>query len=102
MAVPFEPVRERMVELYGAAVDHPDFCKAFQLVLDAGGHDSPHMKDLQSFINAHVNPKLRKMRMETYGPISQYPSLFPKIKIANLSIVRIARISSAQKITYSY
>ena len=39
--VPFEPVRERMVELYGAAVDHPDFCKAFQLVLDAGGHDSP-------------------------------------------------------------
>ena len=39
--VPFEPVRERMVELYGAAVDHPDFCKAFQVVLDAGGHDSP-------------------------------------------------------------
>ena len=39
--VPFEPVRERMVELYGIAVDHPDFFKAFQLVLDAGGHDSP-------------------------------------------------------------
>ena len=39
--VPFEPVRERMVELYGAAVDHPDFCNAFQLVLDAGGHESP-------------------------------------------------------------
>ena len=39
--VPLEPARERMVELYGAAVDHPDFYKAFQLVLDAGGHDSP-------------------------------------------------------------
>ena len=39
LEVPFEPVRERMVELYGAAVDHPDFHKAFQLVLDACGHD---------------------------------------------------------------
>ena len=29
-------------------------------VPDAGGHDSPHMKDLQSSINAHVKPKLRK------------------------------------------
>ena len=79
--VPFEPVRERMVELYGAAVDHPDFCKAFQLVLDAGGHDSPHMKDLQSFINAHVNPKLRKMRWEAYA-VAEYPVEFPKVKNA--------------------
>ena len=79
--VPFEPVRERMVELYGAAVDHPDFCKAFQLVLDAGGHDSPHMKDLQSFINAHVNPRLRKMRWEAYA-VAEYPVEFPKVKNA--------------------
>ena len=81
MAVPFEPVRERMVELYGAAVDHPDFCKAFQLVLDAGGHDSPHMKDLQSFINAHVNPRLRKMRWEAYA-VAEYPVEFPKVRNA--------------------
>ena len=79
--VPFEPVRERMVELYGAAVDHPDFCKAFQFVLDAGGHDSPHMKDLQSFINAHVNPKLRKMRWEAYA-VAEYLVEFPKVKNA--------------------
>ena len=83
MAVPFEPVRERMVELYGAAVDHPDFCKAFQLVLDAGGHDSPHMKDLQSFINAHVNPRLRKMRWEAYA-VAEYPVEFPKVKNASI------------------
>ena len=29
--VPFEPVRDKMVEFYGAAVDHPDFVNAFRL-----------------------------------------------------------------------
>ena len=35
--VEFEPIRSKMVDLYGAAVDHPDFYKAFKLILDAGG-----------------------------------------------------------------
>ena len=67
--VPFDPVRNRMLELYGPLVDHPDFCKAFQLVLDAGGQDSPHMKDLAMFISIHVNQQIRKMRWETYGAL---------------------------------
>ena len=79
--VPFEPIRGRMVELYGPAVDHPDFRKAFQLVLDAGGHDSPHMKDLQSFSKVFVNAKLRKMRWEAYL-VAEYPVEFPKVKNA--------------------
>ena len=44
--VPFEPVRDKMLELYESSVDHPDFYHAFRVVLDAGGHDSPHMADL--------------------------------------------------------
>ena len=32
-----EPVRERMVELYWAAVYHQFFYEAFQFVSDAGG-----------------------------------------------------------------
>ena len=44
--VPFEPIRDKMIEYYGAAVDHPDFMNAFQVVLDAGGHESPHLADL--------------------------------------------------------
>ena len=36
-SVPFEPVRDKLIELYGAAVDHPDFIHAFRLVIDAGG-----------------------------------------------------------------
>ena len=35
--VPFDPVRDKMIDLYGAAVDHPDFVHAFRLVIDAGG-----------------------------------------------------------------
>ena len=36
-SVPFEPVRDKLIDLYGAAVDHPDFVHAFRLVIDAGG-----------------------------------------------------------------
>ena len=82
--VPFEPVKDRMIELYGAAVDHPDFKNAFQLVLDTGGHSSPHMKDLHEYTDVFVNPKLRKMRFEAYAVVSPYPTVFPRIKIASL------------------
>ena len=35
--VKLEPVRDKLVDLYGAAVDHPDFVNAFKVVCDAGG-----------------------------------------------------------------
>ena len=43
--VPIEPVGENMIEYDGASVDHPDFCHAFRVVMDARGHDSPHVAD---------------------------------------------------------
>ena len=58
--VDYGPVRDNMIEYYGAAVDHPDLMQAFLFVMDAGGHDSPHMADMQEFTNVYVNPKLRK------------------------------------------
>ena len=82
--VPFDPLRERMVELYGAVVDHPDFFHAFRVVMDAGGHNSPHMANLHDFTNVYVNPKLRKMRYEAYAVISEYPLEFPRLKNACL------------------
>ena len=42
---------------------------------------APHMKDLQSFINAHVNPKLRKMRWEA-DAVAEYPVELPNVKNA--------------------
>ena len=82
--VAFDPIREKMVELFGAAVDHPDFSQAFRLVLDAGGHDSPHMQDLHEFTKVHVNPKLRKMRYEAYAVVAPWPIDFPRLKNACL------------------
>ena len=82
--VPFVPVRDKMIEYYGAAVDHPDLVHAFQVVMDAGGHDSPHMADLHEFTNVYVNPKLRKLRFEAYGVVSPYPVEFPRLKNASL------------------
>ena len=82
--VPFEPVRDKMLELYESSVDHPDFYHAFRVVLDAGGHDSPHMADLHEFTKVYVNPKLRKMRFEAYDVVADYPIEFPKLKNACL------------------
>jgi len=82
--VPWEPVRDKMLELYESAVDHQDFYHAFRLVIDAGGHDSPHMADLHEFTKVYVNPKLRKMRFEAYALVAAYPLQYPRIKNACL------------------
>ena len=79
-SVPFEPVRDKLIDLYGAAVDHPDFVHAFRLVCDAGGAGSVHMQDMENFTSCYVNPKVRKMRMEAYAIVAPYPVDFPKIK----------------------
>ena len=80
--VPFEPVREKLIDLYGTEIDHPDFLNLFKVVCDAGGEGSVHMKDLFAFTGVFVNPKVRKMRMEAYGVIAPYPVEFPRIKNA--------------------
>ena len=80
--VPFDPVRDKMVDLYGADVVDEDLLSAFVLIMDAGGAGSVHMHDLANFVSAYVNPKVRKMRFEVYAIVCLYPLLFPKIKNA--------------------
>ena len=82
--VKFEPVRDKLVELYGSAVDHPDFVNCFKVVCDAGGAGSVHLQDLHEFTSVYVNSKLRKMRMEAYGVLAPYPVEFPRLKNACL------------------
>lgn len=81
-SVPFEPVRDKLIDLYGAAVDHPDFLHAFRLVIDAGGAGSVHMQDLEAFTSVHAIQKLGEMRMEVYAVVAPYPVNFQKIKNA--------------------
>ena len=81
----FEPVRDKLIELYGAAADHPDVLNAFKVVCDAGGAESVHLKELHEFTSVYVNPKLRKMRFEAYAVIAQYPVSFPRLKTPALN-----------------
>ena len=83
-AVPFEPVRDTLVGLYGAQVDHPEFHNAFRFVLGAGGAGSVHIKDMTNFATVFVNEKLRKMRMEVYAILAPYPVNYVKLKNASL------------------
>ena len=80
----FEEVRGRMIDLYGAAVDHPDFHFCYRLVLETGGRDSPHLKNLYDFTQLHVNPKVRNIRFDTYAMVAPLPWALPRFKMAML------------------
>ena len=80
--LPFDPVRDKMVDLYGADVVDEDILSAFRLIMDAGGAGSVQMHDLANFVSAYVSPKVRKMRFDVYGIVCLYPYMFPKIKNA--------------------
>ena len=68
---PYEPIRDRMIELYGADADTPAFLQMFRLILDFGGADSPHLRDLGEFTAVLVNPKLRKLPSHPVTPRSR-------------------------------
>ena len=41
MEVKFEPVQAKLRNMFGSEIDHPDWVKAFEVVLLAGGKTSP-------------------------------------------------------------
>ena len=41
---PFDPIRDRLVDLYGAHADSPHLFQIFRLVLDVGGQKSLHLQ----------------------------------------------------------
>ena len=80
----FEKIRNRMLDLYGAAVDHPDFHHCYRFCLDVGGCDSPHLQNLYDFTQLFVNPKVRNLRFESYAQVAPLPWELPRFKIAVL------------------
>ena len=64
--VAYEPVRDKLLDLYGADVDHPDFVHWFRFILAAGGAGSLHLADLTDFTTVFVNQKLRKIQISVY------------------------------------
>ena len=81
-AVHFDPVPDKLIELYGVSVGPPDCVHVFKLVCDAGGATSVNMKDLHEFTSVYVNPKLRNMRMGVYIVVAPYPLESPRSKNA--------------------
>ena len=78
----FDPSRSRMLELYGTAVDHPDFHNAFTVVVSAGGCGSPALQEMMDFTAAFVNPKLRQLRFEVYSVVAPFHEHHVRLKIA--------------------
>ena len=54
--------------------------------MDSGGAESPHLQELKEFTTSHVNPKLRKLRDETYSVACQYPEPLAKLRSASIKL----------------
>ena len=78
----FNPVGDKVIDLYGDAVDHPNFVDAFKFVLAAGGAGNPHMKGLADFTSVFVNPRTHQINFDVYSVVAQYPEEFRKLKNA--------------------
>ena len=46
----FEPVRDKLVNMYGAYADDKDLLYLFRFMMSAGGKDSCHLKDMEAFM----------------------------------------------------
>ena len=58
--VPFDPVKKKLLELFGSDVDQPGFEAAYKLVVLSGGCDSPTFKDLFNWADYFVDDLFRK------------------------------------------
>ena len=52
---PYDPIRDKLIELYGPAADSQYLVSMFRLVLDVGGASSPHIQDLMDFTSVFVS-----------------------------------------------
>ena len=82
--VEYIPVRDRLIDLYGSAVDHPEFIYLFRFVLMSGGATSVHLANLKEFTTIFVNQHIRKMQMTAYVIVSRYPVKIRRVSNASL------------------
>ena len=78
--VPFNPVRDKLLELFGSAADHPNLIDCFHIVLSVGGGDSELLTECFNFCAQFVNETSKNFRVEAYGAIANIPVAFPRIK----------------------
>ena len=70
--VPFEPVQQKLIEMYGPAADHPNLLEAFRFIIVQGGKGSLPLKDLAEFTSILVDQKKRKTDMKH---MQKYPNI---------------------------
>ena len=82
--IEWEPVRDKLIDMYGEDANDINLVEMFKFILSAGAKGSPHLKDIQNFMQVYVNPKKRKMLTGAYGVFCQYPVEFVHLKNALL------------------
>jgi len=75
-AVLYEPIRDRLIDLYGPCADNAQYIWCFRFVLAQGGSASPWLERLKNFTSNFVNQKLRKLPLEVYERVEKCRSHF--------------------------
>ena len=78
--VPFGPVKQVLLEMFGSSADHPNLVDCFNIVRSVGGRDSLLVKEFFDFCDQFVIEYGYKFRMEIYDAIASIPVCFPRVK----------------------
>ena len=74
-------IRDELVMRYGAAIDDPYLFRVYAFVLDSGGTGSVLLQDLADFCQQYVNPKTRKLQMQSYEIVGKYPTTLQRLRL---------------------
>ena len=66
----WEPVRDKLEEMYGPAAEDVELLDMFKFQVGAGAKGSKHLADMSDFMVVYVNPKHRKMPYSAYATMA--------------------------------
>ena len=81
---PFDPIRDHVIQMYGASGQDPHLVHAFQFILESGGRDSQLLNDYQTFQEFFCDPKNRRLDFSAYKSVNNIPPQFQRLRLAIL------------------
>ena len=83
-ATPFDPMRDEVIQRYGASGQDPNLLHALQFILEAGGKGSILLADYFNFQELLCDPKIRRLEFSAYRTVNLIPPKFPRLRLAVL------------------
>ena len=80
LMVPYDRVRDQLLQLFGSTIHEPGYCSALRIVCKTGGKVSKIFRDLFKWTDYFVDESYRTLRLQSYEIIEAYnPMVYPQI-----------------------